>query len=488
MLLSLLIKVLILQRCEIINSDAVLYLAAAQKHADLLFHEGLRYYPMPFYPMLLALVHVVVPDWLLAGQLLTVLPLVLAVWPLYVLTMRLFDRTSALCTALLFAVLPVFNNNSSSIMRDPLFLFLFLCALLCLVVAYQEQTVRAIVSLVLCTGLAVLTRVEGVVLLPVALLALGVFWWRNDLRIRALWLAAGIVFSLICAVVSVINGADSGDGGSIWRLDEIAVWMKQLVDLTFFSIYQSLLDEMKKLQQLFPGADMHNNLFEVARHYAPVIYLIGLAEMVIKAIFPTSLLAFAAWRWRVKRSVIHGRWLIVIMWFVAVSMNLLFTFKMNFTTERYLWMVIILSLPWIGYGMSLWWQNRSWRNGLAKLVVALIIIAPLTKTVVVAAQPVDTTIINAGRWLHDYDVQRQLTTWYNDRSLVLYAERIDDVVNVHSLELLRTSARENKNVDIVALYLSNKKNEDVTIPGFEMLKRFQGADKTVLFLQRSAGG
>lgn len=483
-LLSLLLKIVCLLQGKVVNPDSATYISAAEKYAQGLFAEGIRYYPMPFYPLLLTATHIAIPDWILAGRLLTVIPLVLVMWPLYVLTRRLFDHHSALWTALLYAVLPVFNAASSSIIRDPLFLLFVISALSSLIVCCQERQVKALIGFILFTVLAVLTRIEGVLLFLTAIVVFPVYWRRSQKSRLLLVLSVAGMFSIPIALIFIILGLEMIGISTGSRLPEVLLFVKQLFNLELFAGYQQLLQALKELQQTLPGAALHNNLLEVARHYAPVIYVLGLIEMLVTAVFPTSLLALFAFRWRSKEHALGWRWLILLPWIGFIQLNVLFLLNRNFTTERYLWVPIILSLPWIGYGVSLWRQNWQQRKIVATLVIMLIIMAPLSKTVVVAAKVPDTTVVKACHWLRDYDPQQQMSILYNDRRLPLYADRVSEVTKIRNLDYLRKSAYRHKGVELVALYLSNKKGENYDIQGFELFKEFKGEKKIVIFLKR----
>jgi len=486
-LLSLLLKVVLLIRGDVANPDGVLYIAAAEKHAQGLFSEGLSYYRMPFYPLLLAAIHFVVSDWVLAGQLLTTISLVLVLLPLYALARRLFNHQSALWTILMFAVLPEFNTIS--IMRDPLFLLFILSSLLFLVIFYQDHKFKAISGFLLFSVLAVLTRIEGVLLLAIFPIVLMFYWWSSR-RSNGCSVRLAIPMVLIVIVFSfVLLGVNTVGISTNLRLDEVSLWVKDLISFNFMIGYQQLMESLRELQQALPGGSYHNNLLEVTRHYAPFIYLIGLLEILVKAVFPTSLLAFLTFRWKKSESLMSSdRWLIFFPWFTFVLLNILFLIKKNFIQTRYFWVPIVLALPWIGYGINLWWQERQQRKIVVTVVLVLIIMAPLSKTIARSLTPQDTTVISAGIWLKKYDPLRQIMILYNDSRLPLYAGRVSEVNLKHELESLRKLVQHDKDVDLVALYLSNKKKKKYSIGGFESLKIFRGDKKTVVILKRLSNG
>ncbi|MCK5915318.1 MAG: hypothetical protein KAG92_04190, partial [Deltaproteobacteria bacterium] len=207
-------------------------------------------------------------------------------------------------------------------------------------------------------------------------------------------------------------------------------------------------------------------------------------EILVKAVFPTSLLAFWAYRWREEGELLSDRWLIMWPWSVFSLLNILFLLKMNFIQTRYFWIPIVLTLPWIGCGVSLWWHGWQQKKIVATVVIILIIMTPLSKTIAIASKPQDTTIVEAGLWLRDYDPLRQIAILYNDRRLPLYANRVSEVTKTRKHEYLRKSSYHNKGVGLVVFYLSNEKKEDYSTQGFEPLKVFQGDNKTVVILKR----
>ena len=236
-LLSLLLKVVLLLQGEVVNPDAATYIAAAERHSHGAFSEGLHYYRMPLYPLLLAATHFLVPDWIFAGQLLTVASLVLVLWPLYALTVRLFDRQAALWTILLFTVLPEFNTVA--IMRDPLFLLFTLGALHSLVVFYQQRKSVRLVVFILLAVLATLMRIEGAVLFVIAMVVMFFYWyhlWKTNEKLAPVFVCNVLVFiAIIIAIIIAIWGINVTGFSARFRLDEIVGWGSGLINLKIFS-------------------------------------------------------------------------------------------------------------------------------------------------------------------------------------------------------------------------------------------------------------
>lgn len=482
-LLSLVLKLAFVLQGTVVNPDAATYIAAAEKYSQGLFSEGLKFYRMPFYPLLLTATHAIVPDWIVAGRLLTVVPLWLTLFPLYALTRRLFSQQSALWTALLFAVIPAFNASSADIKRDPLFLLFSVTAVLFLVLYFQHQRKRDIIWFSIFVVLATLTRIEGVLLPVVALVSAPICGWRNGGFKFVTRTVIGLIFVPFFLAL-LLWGLDLMGLSTTSRLTEVTLWAKRLANLKLFAGYHKLMASLKEFQYTLPTPDLHNNLIEVTRHYAPLIYLIGLLEMLIKGIFPTSLLGLWGRCWRNREESNSQRRLLVLMWLAYFALNILFNVTRNFTTDRYLWIPMVLTLPWVGEGVRLWWQRYETKKIVAVLVTVVVCLAPLSKSIVAAAQDPDTSLVEAGHWLQQYDPQQEYKVLYDDRRLPLYADRVSEVSQVRRLSSLRNYAHRNHDVMFVVLYLSTNKGEDYTMTGFELFKTFQGDKKTVVVLKR----
>ena len=483
--LSLVLKIAFLLHGDIINRDGALYIAAAQCHFKGDFSAGLAYYQMPLYPLVLAAVYSVVGNWIIAGKLLSIVPLVGCLLPLYIITRRLFDDDAARWTVLLFAVLPVFNFAATSIMRDPLALLFVLTAIATLLVFYQEGRYRYLALVAVCSVVALLTRVEGVLLFGVIVLAIAMYIVAHA---ESYWSFGGIAIALVVIMATVFMAIYGK--GNYARLDEIAQWWHQLKNGHMFSGYQRLMELLSQMQHQSPAANYHCNLLEVTRHYAPVIYAIGMAELLGKIIFPTSVLAFASKKIvtgdTVKVELKRGRWIVKLVWLLFFVLNIVFAMKMNFTTKRYLWIPAVLLLPWVGNGMAHWWNNRARRPLVCYLLLAVVVCTPLVKTVTALAKTEDLTIIAASQWLHDYDKQHKLNIVYNDRRFYAYLQR--DSGGLRSYEdmgALRQVVDDDPEIDAVAVYFSNKHPVDIHFVDFRVIKIFTGSIKTVVLLQRN---
>ncbi len=490
-LISLALKIVYLTHPEIVNRDGALYIAAARQFANGNVAAALAYYPMPFYPLLLVAVHFVVGDWVLAGNLLSAVPLLLAIAPLYAITTRLYGRRAAGWCVLLFAVLPVFNHATTSVMRDPMCLLCMLCALWALLVFYQDCRPRALGGFAVALVCALLMRVEALLLLVPAALAVAVYLLQRaqqpwPLKKLLLWCAAAALGgATLLGLVSVTTL------GRITRLQEFAVWGRDLLNLTMFAGYRQLLELLRQVQEQTPGAHYHANLLEITRHYAPLIYVIGMVEMMLKALVPTSLLAPLARSWSggsvVNGEKVPGRWIVKATWVLFFVMNIVFAIKMNFTTTRYLWLPIVLLLPWLGDGCARWSALLPQRRTLAGVVLALIMLTPLARSVAKVSWHEDTTLISATAWLDNYCHGKKLAIMLNDRRFTTYMRGDDCNLTIYpeAASFQTAISGSAASADLALVYYSIKHPVNLHAPGYSVLREFCGRKKAVLVLRRN---
>ena len=479
---SLAIKALLLLQDPVVNRDAVLYIAAAESFSQGNFSQGVEHYRMPLYPLLLTAFHFFVPNWILAGQLLHAFFLLFSLIPLYFLTLNLFNRSAAFFTALLFAVVPVFNGVGS-ITRDPPFLFLVLCALALLSAEGGKFSARRFLLVGVLVVVATFIRIEGIVLL--GLLPVMLLWqYRKQLstkKIVKISAATGLSIGFLLLVVWVINVLGFATQS---RLSDIFIWFNRLQT---FDTYFALMDFLREIQSETPGGNLKNNLIAKARHFAPIIYSLGLLEILIKEVFPTSVLALWALRWREESLFNSPRSIIVWPWIAFVVVNLLFCLLRNFTVTRYMWLPIVLTLPFVGYGISLWWDRYNGKVSSAVVLMMIFFAVPATKALSDLGKDQRDSIRQAGHWLVTHDSEKNLKILFNDRRLSLYANRaqehnnrINEVVTDGSI----VDTFSESGADLVVLYFSGEVNDFSRPKGYSLLISFKDSRSFVLVLSK----
>ena len=466
---SLAIKALLLLQDPVVNRDAVLYIAAAESFSQGNFAQGVKHYRMPLYPLLLTAFHFFVPNWILAGQLLHALFLLFSLIPLYFLTLNLFNRSAAFFTALLFAVVPVFNGVGS-ITRDPPFLFLVLCALALLSAEGGKFSARRFLLVGVLVVVATFIRIEGIVLL--GLLPVMLFWqYRTQLSIKK----TGKIVAATAATVTILFF-------SVWllnlmgfttqsRLNELNIWIRHL---RTFDTYFVLMDFLREIQSETPRGHMKYTLIAKVRHYAPLIYFLGLVEIIITKILPTSLVALWALRWRQEALMSPQRTIITWPWAAFFLVGFLFFMLRNFVVTRYVWVPIALTIPFVGYGMSLWWQKFKGKK-VPLIFISLLFFAPATvKTMSEVTKDSRDSVREVGQWLRAKDPHHQLNVFYNDRRFPLYADRAGEHAKSvrGSVEDGRLLELFNDEVDLILFRYNSKRIETLDFTGVTILLEY----------------
>jgi 4-amino-4-deoxy-L-arabinose transferase-like glycosyltransferase len=164
------LRIWLLFNTEVAARDSIGYIRYALQFDHQSWAEVLKANEQhPGYPLTLWLVSQPVrtiwgatPDTMrLCSQLVTSLAALLLLFPMYYLGKRLFDRQIGFWAALIFQILPVSGHHLSDGISDGLFLLLASSALLLGVRAVQEGNWRDFAWSGLLSGLAYLTRPEG---------------------------------------------------------------------------------------------------------------------------------------------------------------------------------------------------------------------------------------------------------------------------------------------------------------------------------------
>ncbi len=130
----------------------------------------------PFYTVLSMLVKPVAGSMEAAGKVVSLLASVALLIPLFFLASRMFDRKVATYTCIFYSVSPVILRWSVRVMTDALFAALFLTAIYFFIAFIDTSNekknarLRMAVLFLFVSGLATLTRYQGVLLLPLALI------------------------------------------------------------------------------------------------------------------------------------------------------------------------------------------------------------------------------------------------------------------------------------------------------------------------------
>lgn len=157
-----LVRIYILFHTYVISNDGTILIQMAREFYNGNISASLDYHQSPLYPFLIAMFGPVTGDWVLAGQIISLLSGSLAIFPFYYLGKELFGPRIAIFSSLLFAIQPYAVWYSGDVLKEELYIFLFLIALLTGWLGLNRGKIKYFfISGTFCT-LSYLTRIEGI--------------------------------------------------------------------------------------------------------------------------------------------------------------------------------------------------------------------------------------------------------------------------------------------------------------------------------------
>jgi Dolichyl-phosphate-mannose-protein mannosyltransferase len=311
----------------------------------------------------------------LAAQLAAALCGVLLVVPMYYLGKELFDRRVGFWGALLFQCIPSSGRLMADGLSEPLFLLLASTALLFAVRALGTSRIRWFVLCGLATGLAYLTRQEGLLVVLVTLFVLAGLQfsprWRQP---RGRLIARGACLVLGCAVFAVpfmilIGGISLKVSAKHMLESEGWKMPEKALDTPRVSHVRSLLPLAK--WKFGAGIGPQDRYLWAAR---------TLVEMVDKAFFHVFLYpALAAlWLFRRRFAEVPGMWLLFGCGLVLVPLLYKLGQSNGYISERHAILILLGGVFWsvagIGW-LAAWVAKRTTRVSAPTLSLVVLLVA-----------------------------------------------------------------------------------------------------------------
>jgi hypothetical protein len=295
-----------------------------------------------------------------------------------------------------------------------------------------------------------------------------------------------LVYSLlIVAIFWVVIGPEFT---SFNKLDNVIREIQKITEFRAGESYRKIYSQLEMLEKMSSYSSGNQNFAEVARHFMPLIYMIGFIEVLVKNIFVFFLIPLI-WGLRSSFSRAH----IFLITFVSFYLLIIFyTYvERDFIQTRFLLTPTILLFPWIGFGIQKIFSKVK-ASTQPKLILAicvfLFVFMPLGKFAKTMAGE-ESSICQAGEWIKK-DPRLQNVTFYTDDSRIGFhagrtREHYEKVVRKYKEKkekkglALEQFAIENK-IDLIALKITKKKIKSA--PKFEKytkLKEFKGKKKIV---------
>lgn len=403
---------------NVVNSDGVLYLRAAELMTRGEWHAALQLYKWPFYSVLIALAHQVTGlSFEYAAYALNAALTALTVVMFISLVREVGgDPKVTIFAAAVILLYHSLNEYRAYVIRDAGYLAFYLTSLLMFIKDLKEPKWSRTLAWVGAMMVAMLFRIEAVVLL----VALPFFrLWRQATRLSARFAVIGLFM-----------------GGAFIALSALAWWLAGtlavpgpggLVD-AWATVLQS---SWQRVSGLASGKiDLIAGAFgdRYSRDFAYAAFVAALALLLVREVLASLTPLYAVLTGHaVYRHLIFpvpgtkGLWLWLILVHIAILAAILFIY--GFLTGRFsvaLSLTLMLAVPFSMAELYKGWQQR--RRWLFVLVCTLAVFSTLG---VLSSPTSKGHIRQAGLWLRDH-TPADATLFSNDPVLLYYSGRSGD--------------------------------------------------------------
>jgi len=482
---------LILKFDTAVNSDGVLYISAARQLSMGHFSEGLATYSMPLYPLLISLVHLFVPDWVLAGRLISCTCFVLVLIPLYMLINDLFNRKAAFWGCIMFVLSPESLRLSTMLIRDPPFVLSFMWAVYFAQKTLQSKRVVHLLATATLSLVSMLFRLEGVIMFPIYLLTLIILTTvkrekrKSFLQLSFTW----ITFSLLLFIATFVIMKPQSLASS--RYGEYEAHLENLLCFNIVENFNRISAQLQHMEEASPYSRWGKSFAKTARELMVVIYMLGVLGMLAEVVVPTNIIPLIlglrksfSWDRHVFLAILALSYLLAIYYFFVSS---------DFLLRRFLFVPSIFLYPFIGIGIEevLQFARKSSYTTLFMVVFMLIMLVIPSIKLVKQVQKSDDLEMRAGMWLgsqHEFRNMKIISTdprvpFYTGREVSYKGDgdtRLYLKPTENNCEGIAQVAMEN-GIDLVVVSISSEKR--CLLPNFhpyKPVKEFVGKERSVI--------
>jgi len=480
-----------------LNFDGEIYIAAARKYAAGMYREGLAIYPMPLYPYLISLIHRIIPNWVLAGRLISYFSITLTVVPLYLLSKDLFNRPAAFWGCIAFILLPETLLHSNSVMRDPPFFLFAMCAVYFAQKALHSKRLIHLLGSALFAWVSTLFRIEGLIIFPAyfcLLIALAISKSEQRKDFSRMTLAWGAFFACLIAVIYI----DMEFRGVILnRYNNWVVYFRGFQELSFLENYHRVSAQLQQMQDASLLSDVGQHFAGTARQLMEVIYLLGMLHMFSKVILSVNIIPLLWGLYRARYTERHVFVLLLTSCLFILTYG--FFIRYDLLLTRYLFMPAVLLCPWVGFGIDrilVFIQGCSYKEFIAACVLLLVFAAPALKFNHYFTNK-DDLKSQAGSWIAKQERLRNLKIIFSDPGVKFHADMemsfpSDENQILHgnpgdkNFSNISQVALENK-AEVIAIYSRADRRKDIAdFEGYKEIKEFNDKKKFIkIYVSRS---
>ena len=485
---SLIIKVTIALFTKAINHDGVLYITAAQEFAAGDFKEGLLIFRMPFYPLLIAITHYIVPDWILAARGLSLLASIVTLIPLYLLTKEFFGREAALWGCIAFALSPLPNHLAVEVTRDSIYLFFFAWTVYFALQGIESKKLIVFFLSGVCSTFAFLCRVEGIILFLCYLTFLSYLAFRRNTDDRKnifkgilVYISFPILFlSMSSLALQAKTQHYLGNLSHFNRANFLIYRIKEFISLKFLKNYHMIYEKLEIFENSLPRRPAGLNFAEIARHHMYAVYLIGVLECFIRAIFPLHLIPLGV---GLKNTKVRKHAFIIFLGGCYLLLLYYFIIRQDGLRVRIFLAPAFLVLPWIGVGLHKivnYFKKGTWKWWLTIIFIFTVGLISIYKSVDVLWKQ-DDVVVRAGEWIKNRPALKRAEIISTDRRIPFYAGRGKDYLRYDRSDYLAMEKLAlNKSYDLLIIRKSRKDGDkSPQLRQFESVRKFVGVKDIV---------
>jgi len=361
----------------VINPDGALYIQQARALWYGLKGQVLACYSyLSIYPILIYLSHFIFKNWVVAAKAVSLFFGTLSMLPLFGLAKKFMNtRLAALCM-LAVAINPSFVAGSSSVQRDPVYLFFASLGIFLFVLSLKEEKPAWMILSAASLLLAAWARIEAVVFIAGSAIFIIL---RKELRWKNL---AYFLFPIVMA--GFIGLAILLEMGQMqFKLMGLnRVLAKATGAISSYNVIRGHLKELIEQWSQTPGGYSMMHFFMRTRN---VIWLIALASLVIQIkrgffwpVFIFFIFGLPSIR-KMMREYKELAYLLLLgmMGFFALYVQILSGWAME---SRFIALFLIPTLPIVGFGVEavLKYVSRKfgWKQPVILLLLGIFLIAP----------------------------------------------------------------------------------------------------------------
>ena len=416
LMIALGVRLIALTQNYVVANDGVLYIKMAQLFSTGEYHNELlrNYSYYAFFPVFILLFNKILGDWVLAGQLISVLFGTLTVIPLYLLGRRIFDEKIAFFGAFFYSINPDLVKYSTEVLRDIPFSFFFITAIWLGYKGIKDEKLILVGFAGLFIALSASLRLEGLALL----VCLPAFFFWNSIKNSISWgkpiTACGLLWAVPLSILILFGFLFAQKGiniGSMQMAKSKAVIISS--QNKYFKSVEKEVEEKRFSQKT-------KRFIDLAIKHRFVLYASNIIYKTTK-VFNILFLLFLFGL--IKRRVVRYRpeeFLLFAIYAVFITVFFLYMNITDYLSTRHPFAIVTLSLIWCGVGfielkerLNSWLEARDFQLKAMALrwlnpLILLLICIPLLSMAWAPQRKDKVELKEIGLWLknngHDHSI------------------------------------------------------------------------------------